>query len=244
MDAFQIKYIFRLTPEWTETIDLLLDPQTMELLDKPKGDLPFWAQLDFQQCPHCSLDPRMHPFCPVAACLVNIVERFETISSYDEMVVEVVTPERHVINHTTAQRAISSLLGVVFPASGCPHTAFFKPMVRFHLPLATEQDTIFRAGGMFLLAQYFIQKQGAGKALDLAGLERIYSHMNLLNINMAERLRYAGRTESSVNAIVLLDVFAQTMPTVIDSQLAEIRYLFEPYLSHPDAVQPESPLHP
>jgi hypothetical protein len=239
VDTFEIKYIFRLPHGRTETFDLQLDPQTLELLDKPAGDLPFWARLDFQQCPHCPLSERQYPFCPVAANLVDVVKRFETIRSYDEVDVEVVTSERHVVSHTTAQRGISSLLGVLFPASGCPHTAFFRPMVRFHLPLASEQDTIFRAGGMYLLAQYFKQKQGMGGALDFEDLDRIYSHMNLLNMNVAQRLRHSDRTESSVNAIVLLDVFTQTLPMVIDSQLEEIRYLFAPYLEQWAPIQEE-----
>ncbi|PIP41969.1 MAG: hypothetical protein COX19_02210 [Desulfobacterales bacterium CG23_combo_of_CG06-09_8_20_14_all_51_8] len=239
MDTFEIKYIFRLPHGRTETFDLRLDPQTLELLNKPAKDLPFWARLDFQQCPHCPLSEPQYPFCPVAANLVDVVKRFESIRSYDEMDVEVVTSERHVISHTTAQRGISSLLGVLFPASGCPHTAFFRPMVRFHLPLASEQDTIFRAGGMYLLAQYFRQKQGLGGELNFDYLDRIYSNMNLLNMNVVERLRHADRTESSVNAVVLLDVFTQTLPMVIDSQLAEIRYLFAPYLENSSPTQEE-----
>jgi hypothetical protein len=112
-------------------------------------------------------------------------------------------------------------------------------MVRFHLPLATEQDTIFRAGGMYLLAQYFLKKEGKGGDLNFEDLERVYSDLNLLNMNVAERLRHAEHTESSVNAIVLLDVFTQTLPMVIDSQLTEIRYLFTPYFDRPGLTQAE-----
>jgi hypothetical protein len=104
-------------------------------------------------------------------------------------------------------------------------------MVRFHLPLATEEDTIFRASGMFLIAQYFLKGKKAGSGLNLQGLTQIYNNMNLLNINVAERLRNAACTESSINGIILLDVFAHTMPFVIEEQLEEIRYLFAPYLS-------------
>ena len=230
MDAFWIKYIFRFPDGGTEVFDMRMHPKTMEFIEKPTGELPFWARLDFQKCPHCLLSEETHPYCPVAAHLADVVKRFEQIRSYDELDLEVVTPERHIFHHTTAQRAISSMLGILFPAAGCPHTAFFRPMVRFHLPLATEQDTIFRASGMYLLAQYFRQKQGSPAVLNFDGLEEIYSEMNLLNMNVAERLRHAERTESSVNAIVLLDVFTQTLPMVIDCQLEEIRYLFTPYL--------------
>lgn len=233
MDMINIRYVFKLEKQRSEIIDLQLDPMTMELVNGPGGDLPFWTQLDFHQCPHCPFDPLMNPVCPVAACLVDVVKRFENVLSYDEIDLEVTTSARHVFQHTTAQRGISSLLGILFPASGCPHTAFFKPMVRFHLPLATEEDTIFRASGMFLLAQYFLKERCSNQDLDLHGLKQIYNNMNMLNINMADRLRNATCNESSINAIILLDVFAHTMPFVIEEQLEEIRHLFAPYFSNP-----------
>ncbi|MBC2714788.1 MAG: hypothetical protein HF978_05695 [Desulfobacteraceae bacterium] len=233
MDMINIQYAFKLDKQRSEIIDLQLDPLTLELVNGPGDDLPFWTKLDFHQCPHCPLNLITNSLCPVAAYLVDVVKRFENVLSYDEVDLEVTTSARHVFQRTTAQRGISSLLGVLFPASGCPHTAFFKPMVRFHLPLATEQDTIFRASGMFLLAQYFLGETGLVRDLNLQGLKQIYNNMNLLNMNIAERLRNAACTESSINAIVLLDVFAHTMPLVIEEQLEEIRHLFAPYFSIP-----------
>ncbi len=237
MKAFRITYIFRMGEDPPVVFDIRMDPRTLVLLDKPSGELPFWTRLGYQQCPHCQLKEAEFPFCPVAVNLVEVVNRFKAVSSYEEMDVEVLLPDRHVFEHTTAQRAISSMLGVLFPASGCPHTAFFRPMVRFHLPLATEADTIFRASGMYLLAQYFMKQQNLLREVSFDGLSRIYSNLNLLNMNMAERLRHADFTESSVNAIVLLDVFTQTFPMAIESQLEEIRYLFAPYLEPATACQ-------
>ncbi len=236
MHMINIRYVFKLDKQKIEIFDLKLDSRTLERVNTSGEKLPFWTSLDFHQCPHCPLDPLTHPVCPVAVNLVEIVERFENVLSYDELDMEVSTSVRHVSQHTTAQRGISSLLGVLFPASGCPHTAFFKPMVRFHLPLATEEETIFRASGMFLLAQYFLRKEGSVRDLNLQGLKQIYQNMNLLNMNVAERLRNAACTESSVNAIILLDVFAHTMPILIEEQLEEIRHLFAPYLSSPKEV--------
>jgi hypothetical protein len=229
MDKLNIQYAFKIDQQRREVVDLQLDPQTLELPGQSEDELPFWAKLDFHQCPHCPLDPSQHSACPVAATLVDIVERFENVMSYDELELEVTTSVRHVFQRTSAQRAISSLLGILFPASGCPHTAFFKPMVRFHLPLANEEETIFRASSMFLLAQYFLRKKKLSEALNFKGLQKIYENMNLLNMNVAERLRNASCTESSINAIVLLDVFAFTMPLLIEDQLDEIRHLFIPF---------------
>jgi len=231
MDVIKIQYIFRFNETKHETVDLRLDANHLEILDKPKGALPEWVRLHFNQCPHCPLDSATHPNCPVAECLADVVTRFDKILSYDKVDLEVITSERRVILHTTAQRAIGSLLGVIMPASGCPHTAFFRPMVRFHLPLATRQETIFRATGMYLLAQYHLKKQGRKADFELTGLAQIYQNLNVLNIHIAERLRSFTSTDSSINAVILLDVFTQTVPIVIEDHLEEIRYLFKPYLS-------------
>jgi len=231
MDMINIQYVFKLDKRKPEIIDLQLDPQTLELISAPCENFPYWTQLDFHQCPHCPLDSIEHPVCPVAITLVDIVERFENVMSYDALDLEVTTSVRHVFQRTTAQRAISSLLGILFPSSGCPHTAFFKPMARFHLPLATEEETIFRASSMFLLAQYYLRGKNSARVFNFEGLKQIYKNMNLLNRNVAERLRNSSCTESSVNAIVLLDVFAHTMSFLIEEQLDEIRHLFTSYFT-------------
>lgn len=231
MDNIKIRYHFKLGKNQDEIVDLELDAESLELVNKPCGDLPAWTKLDFNQCPHCPMDALTHPNCPVAMSLVDVVKRFDDVMSYDEIDLEVTTMDRRVSRHTTAQKAISSLVGVLFPASGCPHTAFFKPMVRFHLPLASEEATIFRATGMYLLAQYFLRKEGQKNDFELTGLKQIYNNMHLLNIHIAERLSNATRTDSSVNAIIILDVFTHALPYVIEDHLEEIRHLFAPYLS-------------
>ncbi len=233
MSVIITRYELTLPDGSREVVALPLDAEDLRLVWALPEDLPKWTALDFHQCPHCPLDPLKHPVCPVAATLVDIVDRFEDVMSYDELDLEVTTTARHVFQHTTAQRGISSLLGILFPSSGCPHTVFFKPMVRFHLPLANEEETIFRASGMFLLAQYYLREKKTAGDLNFDGLKQIYENMNLVNMNVAERLRNASLSESSVNAIVLLDVFAHTMPILIEEQLDELRHLFASYFSRP-----------
>jgi hypothetical protein len=122
-------------------------------------------------------------------------------------------------------------MGLVIATSGCPYTVYLKPMARFHLPLAGEEETIYRAASMYLLAQYF--RRGAGMPEDgsLAGLKQIYRDLQVVNTAMAERLRAVAEQDSAVNALVLLDLFAKTVPYSIEDFLADVRYLFEPYLS-------------
>lgn len=231
MDTIEIRYNFSFDGQRLEIVHVVLDARNLTVVRDIETDLPDWTRLAFHQCPHCPLDNSVHAACPVAAVLVDIVRRFDKIVSYDPVDLEIITAERTTILHTTAQRGISSLIGLLFPASGCPHTAFFRPMVRFHLPMANKQETLFRAAGMYLLAQFFLGKDGRTEDSELVGLTQIYKNLNVLNIHIAERLRNATQTDSSLNAIIILDVFTQALPFVIDDHLEEMRHLFEPYLS-------------
>ncbi len=231
MGKIEIRYSFTLEKGHSESIDLRIDDNTMENSSQPGGELPAWTNLDFCQCPHCPLEVAGNPHCPVATSLVDITGRFEEIVSHDEVEVTVVSIERTVSQRTTAQRALSSLLGILFATSGCPHTQFFKPMACFHLPLSTERDTIFRAAGMYLLAQYFRRSEGRTEDVDLAGLTVIYKNIHQVNIAIATRLRSVLTTDSSVNAIIFLDMFTKALPYVIEEKLLDIRYLFEPFFS-------------
>jgi hypothetical protein len=170
--------------------------------------------------------------------MVNIVSRFEDLISFDEIRVDVLTEERRISQHTTAQIGISSMLGLVIATSGCPHAAFFKPMARFHLPLASKEETIFRATSMYLLAQYFLKKTGQIADLELKGLRSIYDNMQVINLAIVERLRAATTTDSSVNAIVILDNYAKSMPYAIEKSLQDIRHLFSSFLQSHQGSRP------
>jgi hypothetical protein len=125
-------------------------------------------------------------------------------------------------------------MGILIACSGCPLTGYFKPMARFHLPLASEAETIYRCTSMYLLAQYFRLQQHGTCDFTMKGLEQIYNNMQKVNVSLVERLRNAGRADSYVNAIIILDAYAKTMPYVIDDSLKEIRHLFAPYLNNAD----------
>lgn len=231
MDSINIKYRFNLGAHGEEKFDLLLDATTLELIHQPGENLPYWSNLTFNQCPHCPLDHEQHPACPVAANISQVIWCFDKVVSYDDIDLEVTTDTRLVSQRTTAQKAISSLLGLLFATSGCPYTNFMKPMARFHLPLATEEDTIFRAAGMYLLAQFFLKRDGAEADLELVGLTEIYKDLHVVNTSIAERIKSIAVTDSSTNAVIILDTFANIMPFVIEDHLDEIRHLFSAYLS-------------
>jgi hypothetical protein len=231
VDTIKIKYIFSWSNQREDIYDLVLDANTLNIISPYPVEAPLWTALDFYQCPNCTLDIKSSPHCPLALELVAMNTQFSNLVSYEKVHVEVVTDERTILKDTTAQKAISSLMGLIIPCSGCPHTRFLKPMARFHLPLATEQETIYRASSMYLLAQYFLKKSGKEADLDLCGLNDIYENLQEINIYCAKRLSNASPSDSTINSVVLLDMFAKTVLYGIKESLEELQYLFQPFLS-------------
>ncbi len=228
MDTLDIHYRFGYGDNREMACTLKLDSRTLELRSLPSQALPDWTRLGFQQCPNCPLRQEASPRCPIAENLGPLIGgELGDLCSYSDIQLEVTTEQRTVSASTTLQRGISSLLGLIMATSACPHTRFLRPMARFHLPLATDEETIYRAASMYLLGQYFLYQDGKTPDLSLEGLKRNYQNLQVVNTAMARRIRKASEQDATVNAVVLLDLLAKNLPYSIDESLEEIRYLFE-----------------
>lgn len=227
---FTIQYRFLVPGARSLQFSVDMDRQTLELIQSPLPEVPFWAALDYYRCPNCPLDGAKTPHCPLCIALVPVVDRFGGVLSCDVVDVEVDAGERRISQNTTVQRALGSLMGLIMAVSGCPLTAFFKPMARFHLPLATEVETMYRAFAMYRLAQYYTRMAGGDSDTGLEGLKRIYENIHQVNLSVAKRIRNATCTDSSINAVVVLDMFTKSVPYDIDDSMASIRDLFGGYL--------------
>jgi hypothetical protein len=232
METIGIQYAFRLPDGRQEVFALRLDAESLELVNTVPDTLPDWAKLDCHQCPHCTLDISTHPYCPVASRLSDVVTQFANILSYDRVRVEVITAERAIWQDTSAQIGVGSLMGLIIAASGCPYMVFFRPMARFHLPFATDEETVCRSVSMFLLGQYFVRKAGGQPDMDLKRLKDIYRQVKLINACILDRLRIVAQKDSTLNAVITLDVFAQGIMFGIEDSLEDMRQVFAPYLTH------------
>ena len=229
MDPLTITYRFKLSDDSTAEFQVTIDRESLEVVRDPEVSTPDWARLDFHKCDHCPLSSDTTPDCPLSASIATVVERFEDILSYSEVEVEVETEARTISKTSTAQQGLSALMGMIMATSGCPYTAYFKPMARFHLPFANEEETVYRAVSMYLLSQYFTNEEGEEIDLALEGLQKIYLNIQELNRAMATRIREAITQDAAVNAIVVLDFFAQTMPFAIEDRLEQLQPMFGAY---------------
>lgn len=224
--AEEIVYVFHLAQGRTERIALTFDPDTFLLHVPPAAQAKGWTRLDFHPCTHCPLTPETSPHCPLALALSSFVHGFDEFYSYETAVVEVVGSQRTVLAQRPLQDAMASIIGLVGATSGCPHLAFFRPMARFHLPFASEQETLVRAFSLHLLQEY-LTRGGSGEiAVGLDLLEAKYRDVAQVNRCVADRIRAAFDRDAVVNAIVILDTFAQAVPFVVHKALKELRPLF------------------
>ncbi|WP_300675045.1 hypothetical protein [Desulfoluna sp.] len=230
MKLLSILYNFSMAEKGNERFALSIDAETLEWIRPPDSPTPAWTRLGVHICPHCPYTEKEMNRCPVAVSLADVTERFGSILSYDTVELEVVTAERVVKQTATAQRCVSSLIGLLMATSGCPHTAFFKPMARFHLPFASEKETLYRATSMYLLSRYFVGLKGGVSSVELDGLTKIYDNLQTVNRFIANRLRVASRTDSALNALVILDLYAESAPYAIEDALESLAPLFDPYI--------------
>jgi hypothetical protein len=235
MKPIRIRYHFETRGGGEATFPLELDPQTL-LSSCPTDDLPDWTLLEFRQCPGCLLTADQHPHCPAAAHLPRLVATFNHLVSHDRATVRVETEERSYVQELSIQAGMGALMGLIMATSGCPAMTFFRPMARFHLPFANQDETIFRAASAYLLADYFWSMEtGEDPDRMLEGLKEVYARVHAVNAAFFTRLKVAARTDASLNALVHLDMFALMLPMQIDLRLPAIMEYFRPFLAQREA---------
>ena len=227
--TYNYKFIFKNGVE--KEFNIELDSVTLNLIQTGNKACPEWTKLSCFKCPNCILDKRQYEFCPIAVNMVDIIDYFSNLVSRESVVVIVTAEERKYIKSVTLQQGVSSLIGIYMVTSGCPILETLKPMVRFHLPFATIEETKYRAISMYLLAQYFLYQRGSQPDWDLKKLAEAYENVRVVNESFCKRLRTIEAKDANLNALIVLDIFAGSVNFSIDSQMADdLEYLFKGYL--------------
>jgi hypothetical protein len=203
--------------------------------------LPDWMKLEYKQCTGCKWDKT--GYCPVAMRLEKPAQLLGVLNSYEPIEVMVEAPERFYHKKTTAQDGLSALFGLIMATSECPAFASFKGLAWFHLPFATFEETLFRVLSSLLLTRYLNRMPPDEPAL-VAELNEIYGQIRKVNIGIAERLRkgVAEKTDSPLNAIVILDTFGQLVTMSVEDGMKGLKTIFG--VKHTPAVPKKSPANP
>ena len=228
--SIRIDYTYRFQNGSVKSFPLELDAGTLGLVLKKNPDPPLWALLSHKKCENCPIEERTHLYCPIARNFAHIAEQFKDMISHEKVQVTVTTDERVYVKDTTIQQGLSPLVGIIMTTSGCPVMEHLKPMVRFHLPFASLEETIFRMVSMYLVVQYFRHRDGKETSLDLDGLTKVYGQVSIVNRDFANRLRDAAKKDANINALVNLDCFAAMIPLAAEDTMNAIRPYFSAYL--------------
>jgi len=203
-------------------VKLSFDDKTYHVLLPHDTPRPDWAKLEFHKCSNCNIDGEPK-YCPAAVSIAHFLPEFSNAFSYTQAVVEVETTNRVVVSKTPLQSAIASMFGLTLAASGCPRTAFLRPMARFHLPFATQRETVFRSLGAWLLTEYMRKATtGDDSPLNFDGLKEAYTQVSIVNATLAERLRAVVKHDAALNAVIILDTFALITPDNVDGGFEDI----------------------
>lgn len=228
-----LNYLFRFPNGQQQAFTVQLEKDSLHLVSMSRpARPPEWTRLETFRCSHCPLDAARYTHCPVAVNLTELLGFFRDHISHERVDLRIETDDRTYEKQTSLQGAVSSLLGIYMVSSGCPIMGRLKPMVRFHLPFATLEETKYRAISMYLVAQYLLAQQGGTPDWTLQGLVRIYDDVRIVNQNFSARLNELKVKDTSLNAISILSSFAEFTSMSIDyGMLEELQMLFDAYLN-------------
>jgi len=228
------RYTFTFASGERKSFNLECDSRTLLLIRKDPPQLPAWTDLTFQKCANCPLNEAEHRSCPAALSLVEIMRTFGGSLPYQQVEVRIDSEARGYVKKTSLQEALSSLIGLYMATSGCPVMGRLRPLVHQHLPFARVEETLYRVLSMYLLAQYFVARHGGQPDWSFAKLGGIYADIHTVNQHFAKRLAGASGSSANLNALAILDLFANAVTCAIDdNSLGELEELFQSYLQTP-----------
>jgi hypothetical protein len=231
-DEHTLVYRFKFDDGSAQEFRVRLDAKDFGLKAVPNAAPPSWTDLRFHQCTNCPLNPAEHPQCPAASALEDVIAFFKSAISFHEADLEIITPERTYVKRCPLQQAVSSIMGILMATSGCPVLEKFKPMVATHLPFSTTKETVYRVYSMYLLAQFFIAKEGGKPDWEMKHLLSIYEEIRTVNRCFSKRLLGVIKEDAAANALVRLDVFADHSALMLETgMMDEVKALFGAYLA-------------
>jgi len=229
---FWFRYTFTFDDGVKKVFEARLNPETLIILppEARSPAAPEWTRLENRRCENCPLSPDKTPHCPIALNMSVLVESFSAILSYETADVLVETAERSVFKRVAVQSGLYSLIGIYMSASGCPVMEPLKPLVRFHLPFSSVDETLYRVSSMYVMAQFLRMNAGLSADWEFEGLKRLFEEVHTVNVGFCHRLHSAIEQDSLVNSVSVLDVFASIGKAPTPKKMAAMRRLFEPYL--------------
>lgn len=229
-DVLRIRYRFAFPDGGEREFTVQLERPGLKLIAPRLDVVPEWAELGYEQCPNCPLAKDSRANCPVAENLVPVIEAFSDVVSHGESDVEVEVASRKYSARAKNTLAVGSLIGIYMATSGCPILDKLRPMVLTHMPFATTEETVYRSISMYLMAQYFLHKNGFEADWDLARLGDFFEQVKIINQAFVRRLTAHVEGDASLNAVVFLNCFASAAKRVLTRErFGDVEEMFAAY---------------
>jgi hypothetical protein len=226
-DFYWISYNFKFAGQRPDIEFLvLLDKKTLIALPPEESSEQPWTRLEFHQCPICPLKPVEVKNCPIAYNISGLIEKFKLLISFDMVETYVNVEERCYYKRDTVQQGLRSILGIYLASSGCPHMKILKPMVRFHLPFASMDESLYRHVTSYLLQQYFEYTSGKRPDIDLQEMKRKNELVDQVNRGIIDRIEGFVEGDANKNALVILNTLGMIIKFGIDERLEQFKHLF------------------
>lgn len=222
-----IRYRFDFDKE--TVLEFACDPNGDTSRETGEETIVDWLRLDRHRCTHCEVPPQSRWTCPAALALFPVLRAFSNRISHEKVKVTVERDHMRLQAVTTTQQAVRSLIGLLLALSSCPVMMRLRPMAHFHIPFGDTRHTVFRAAGMYLIAQYMRHLEGLTPEWDLAGLLDTYAKIHQVNTKLAARLREAAKKDATVNSVVILDVLGYEVEMSLEKNLMSLKPLFAAY---------------
>lgn len=224
-------YRFRFKDNIDKVITLELEADTLTLIYDKQLEHPEWTKCSNFTCKTSSCEDTNNGLCPIAISLNRFVKLFSNFPSYERVTLFVECKQRSYSKETSLQEAFGSLLGIVMPTCGCPVLGKLKPMVKFHLPFASIEETEFRVFSMYLLAQYVRMKCNLKPDWEMTELKKLYEDIQTINRNCAQKIADLEKMDTSINSVIVLNNFADSITFSLEENLVHFKKLFDCWLN-------------
>jgi hypothetical protein len=236
-ETLHFEYTFHLEKGEEKRFNIDLDRESLRIIEDGAREKPDWALMKNFKCSHCPIADTKE-YCPLALNIAEVLSDFADIFAYENADVTVNAPHRSYYKKTSLESGVSSLMGIYMVASGCPVVGKLRPMLYFHLPFASLDETQIRAMSIYLLAQFVRRSKGDQPDWDMRGLSNIYDDIRTMNMNISEKIRALERKDTGASSIVALNNFADYISFTIDQQLIdELEFYLREFVEAPGALQ-------
>jgi hypothetical protein len=206
--------------------DIKLDKETLNILEE-QSDLPEWTKRGEFGCKNSICPLLDNETCPIAKVVHKQIQSFKNIDSIEPVNATLTTDERTINKKCSIQTAVASITGILMATCGCPVFNKLKPMVRFHLPFASLEETEFRVFSMYFLAQYLRGRKNLRQDHSLHTLQKLYVEIQKINMLAANKIQELERSDATINGLVILHSFGQMVSfTLEDDDLTSLENLF------------------